>query len=136
MTRIFGGVLAVGFLLAVTDPSAGQVAKRFKTKIVNGSGETIYVAIVGHKPGVISRPGGDGTLAAAGRNKEYTDDLFGGDRVVMVWDRHGELLWIGGINVDAPGTIKIGKGGEIIYSGLEGKAKKSTPYKKADAGAK
>jgi hypothetical protein len=129
VSRMIACVVGLPILLALagTVVAQGRPPQLHKYRIVNDSGETIFLAIVGHQPGVIWRPDGDGTLAAAGRDKEARAPLREGDRAVMVWDRRGNLIWIESILVDAPGTIQIGKGGEVICTDENGKQKKSTP---------
>lgn len=105
------GLAALSLLWAACEVWAQQ---RYQCEIANQSGRTVYVAIMGHRPGVESRPPGDGVLYANGPRSRYSESLFEGDRVVIVWDNKGHFLKATNVNVSGPLAIDIQPDGSVL----------------------
>lgn len=105
------GLAALSLLWAADEVWAQQ---RYQCEIANRSGRTVYVAIMGHRPGVESRPPWNGVLYANGPQSRYSDSLFEGDRVVIIWDNEGHFLKATNVNVSGPLTIDIHPDGSVL----------------------
>jgi hypothetical protein len=84
------------------------------TQIVNNSGQTIWLKIVGHQPDAIYTPDLNGVetglLFAAPPQNQDTANLDEGLRVVVVWNNVADAVHTGNVNINAPSTITIDPG--------------------------
>lgn len=112
--RNFLMVIGAGALapIGIHGGSAEGAAARPKYTIKNDTGETIYAKLVGHTSDWISYKGRDALLSVGA---QYEDNLFPGERMLVIWDRTGKLVDCAKVVVDNnPGHISIVKKGSTI----------------------
>lgn len=87
----------------------------YSTQIVNDSGQTIYLKIVGHEQNAVYMPDLPGVptgllFAAPPQNRDIRT-LDDGPRVIIVWDNTGSMILAKEeVFINAPSTITIGPG--------------------------
>jgi hypothetical protein len=85
------------------------------TQIVNQTGQTIRLKVVGHQPDAHFYPGNTGVLFAAAPLNQVTDFLLEGLRAVIVWNNNGStILGVGQANINGPSTVTIATVGGTV----------------------
>lgn len=93
----------------------------YTCKVINDTGDTIRVKIVGHQPNVEFWPGTDGTMFVGDTDK---GNLLEGKRAIIVWKNNAsKILAMAEVDISAPVTVRISKdsSGSVVVNASYGR---------------
>jgi hypothetical protein len=93
---------------------------KYPCQVINDTGQTIWLKIIGHEPNVFWSPDlpgpSEGILFAAAPLNQIQAELSEGRRVAVAWDSTGTFVVANtDFNLSGPGTISV-KNGTVTYS--------------------